>query len=375
VIRRAFGAQSVATKELARLIRDAFTARLKSQLYNNEVTPQDLEKYSRQVLFAPLGREGQERLLASRAVVLGCGALGSFSSAALVRAGVGHVIVVDRDYVEPSNLQRQSLFDERDAAECLPKAAAAEVHLRAINSGVTVEGRIADVTPENIERLIAGAHVILDGTDNFETRYLLNDAAVKLGIPWIYAAAVGSYGLTMPILPGRTKCLACVFPVPPSGPQETCDTMGILASAVSAVASFQVTDAIKVMIGAEVEPRLLSLDVWQNRVSTLLTRTADPTCEVCGLRRFRHLAGEGRPAITLCGRNSVQIHEHDRPVDLAALSLRLQPLGTVRANSFALMFSPDSETTITLFADGRAIIKGTDDPGVARSLYARYVGS
>jgi len=367
--------QSVATKELARLNRDASRPGFESQLYNIEVTPQDLEKYSRQVLFAPLGREGQERLLASRAVVLGCGALGSFSSAALVRAGVGHLIVVDRDYVEPSNLQRQSLFDERDAAECLPKAVAAEVHLRAINSGVAVEGRIADVTPENIESLIAGADVVLDGTDNFETRYLLNDAAVKLGIPWIYAAAVGSYGLTMPILPGRTKCLACVFPTAPSGPQETCDTRGILASAVSAVASFQVTDAIKVMIGAEVEPRLLSLDVWQNRVSTLVTRVADPACEVCGQRRFRHLAGEGRPAITLCGRNSVQIHEHDRPVDLAALSLRLQPLGTVKANSFVLMFCPDSETSITLFSDGRAIIKGTDDPGIARSLYARYVGS
>jgi adenylyltransferase/sulfurtransferase len=339
------------------------------------VTPQDLEKYSRQVLFAPLGQAGQERLLASRAVVIGCGALGSFSSAALVRAGVGHVLVVDRDYVEASNLQRQSLFDERDAAECLPKAVAAEAHLRAINSGVAVEGRVADVTPQNIESLIAGADIVLDGTDNFETRFLLNDAAVKLGIPWIYAAAVGSYGLTMPVIPGRTKCLACVFPAPPGGPQETCDTAGILASAVCAIASFQVTDAIKLLTGAEVEPRLLSLDVWQNRVSSLRTGAADPACEVCGQRRFRHLAGEGRPAITLCGRNSVQIHEHDRPVDLAALSRRLQPLGTVRANSFALRFSPDPQTSITLFPDGRAIITGTADPGVARSLYARYIGS
>jgi molybdopterin/thiamine biosynthesis adenylyltransferase len=339
------------------------------------VTPEDLEKYSRQVLFQPLGREGQERLLASRAVILGCGALGSFSSAALVRAGVGTVIVVDRDYVETSNLQRQSLYDEQDAASCLPKAVAAERHLRAINSGVKVEGRVADVTPNNVEDIIADANVILDGADNFETRYLLNDAAVKLGIPWIYAAAIGSYGVTMPVIPGRTACLACIFPSLPGGPQETCDTAGILSSAVTAIASFQVMDAIKLLAGVDPERRLLSLDVWKNRITTMDVGGPHAGCQVCGARHFAHLAGDGRPTITMCGRNSVQIHEHDRPVDLGLLSRRLEPLGTVRATNFILQFAPNADTQITLFPDGRAIIKGTTDPGVARSLYARYIGN
>ncbi len=339
------------------------------------MTPEEAEKYSRQVLFAPLGKDGQERLLVSRAVVLGCGALGSFSAAALARAGVGTIVVVDRDYVEPSNLQRQWLFDEQDAAAGLPKAQAAAQHLRAINAGAKVESRIADATPGNIEELISGANVVLDGLDNFETRYLLNDAAVKLGVPWIYAAAVGGYGVTMPIVPGRTACLACVFPTPPSGPQETCDTAGILNSAAAAIAAFQVTDAIKVLAGAAPEPRLLSLDVWQNRVSSISTGGPRADCRVCGAREFAHLAGEGRPTITLCGRNSVQIHERERPVDLAMLGRRLAPLGAVRANEFVLQFAPDAATQITVFPDGRAIVKGTSDPGIARSLYARYVGN
>ncbi len=348
--------------------------RARPKLYNNEVTPRSLEKYSRQVLFTPLGRQGQERLLASRAVVVGCGALGSFSSAALVRAGVGVVVVADRDYVEPSNLQRQSLFEEQDAEQALPKAVAAERRLRALNSDVKVEGRVLDVTPENVEELISGAQVVLDGTDNFETRYLVNDAAVKLGVPWIYAAAVGSYGVTMPVLPGRTACLACVFPAPPSGPLETCETAGILGTAASAVASFQVTDALKLLAGACVEPRLLSLDVWQNRISAIQVGGPAPGCEVCGGRRFHHLSGVARPRITLCGRNSVQIHEHRRALDLDALRERLEPLGAVRANDFILQFAVEPYQ-ITVFPDGRAIIKGTADPGIARSLYARYIGN
>ncbi len=334
------------------------------------------EKYSRQVLFAGLGLEGQRRLRASRAVVLGCGALGSFSANALTRAGVGSLLVLDRDYVEASNLQRQMLFDEQDAAESLPKAVAAERHLRRINSDVAVEGRVADVTPENVEDLISGAGVILDGTDNFETRYLLNDACVKLGVPWIYAAAVGSYGATMPVLPGRTACLACVFPEAPAAAGETCDTAGILNSAAAAVAAIQTADALKVLSGAldRVQPRLFSLDVWQNRVQSLDVGPPDPGCPVCGARRFRHLAGERRPQITLCGRNSVQIHERDRQLDFAALRARLEPLGQVRSNEFVLKFFV-AAYEMTLFPDGRAIIKGTTDPGLARSLYARYIGS
>ncbi len=344
--------------------------------YNSTVANVSEEKYSRQVLFAGLGREGQRCLLASHAVVIGCGALGSFSANALVRAGVGRLTVVDRDYVEASNLQRQMLFDEQDAAESLPKAVAAERHLRRINSDVVVEGRVADVVPENIEELISGAGVILDGTDNFETRYLINDACVKLGVPWIYAAAVGSYGVTMPVLPGRTACLACLFPEPPAGAGETCDTVGILSSAAAAAAAFQVADALKMLGGAldRVEARLLTVDVWQNRTQSVKSGPPAPGCPVCERREFRYLAGERRPHITLCGRNSVQIHERDRPLDFAALRSRLEPLGEVRSNDFVLKFFI-SPYEMTLFPDGRAIIKGTTDLGVARSLYARYVGN
>jgi molybdopterin-synthase adenylyltransferase len=354
------------------------------------VTSEEREKYSRQILFQPLGEAGQERLLAARAVVAGCGALGSFAAEALVRAGVGTVVVADRDYVESSNLQRQSLYDESDAHQALPKAAAAEAHLRALNSGVRVEGRIMDITPSTVEELIAGngpgggrADVVLDGTDNFETRFLLNDACIKHGVPWIYAAAVGSYGVTMPIIPGRTACLSCVFPTLPGGPIETCDTAGILLSAVSAIASFQVVSAMQLLAGNEVQPHvkptLRSLDVWTGRVSAIHSGGPVPGCPVCGERRFAHLAGEGRPVITMCGRNQVQIHEHNRPVDLGEMQRRLESLGVVRANRFALQFAPrpasEPATQITLFPDGRAIIKGTTDPGVARSLYARYIGN
>ncbi len=333
------------------------------------------ERYSRQVLFSGLGRAGQQRIQAARAVVIGCGALGSFSAEALARAGVGRLLIVDRDYVETSNLQRQMLFDEEDAAQSLPKAVAAERHLRRINSSISVEGRPDDVTPENIEELIAVAGVVLDGTDNFETRYLINDACVKLGIPWVYAAAVGSYAATMPVLPGRTACLACIFPEAPQAAGATCDTAGILASAASVAAALQVADALKVLSGAleKVEPRLLSIDVWENRVQTVRTGEPVADCAVCGRREFRHLSGERRPHVTLCGRNSVQIHEHRRQLDLAELRRRLEPLGSVRSNEFLLKFLlPPYE--LTIFPDGRAIIKGTTDTAVARSLYARYVG-
>lgn len=334
------------------------------------------EKYSRQVLFAGLGAEGQARLRASRAVIIGCGALGSYSAAALARAGVGRITVVDRDYVETSNLQRQALFDEEDAAQSLPKAVAAERHLRRINSDVEVDGRIADVTPSNVEQLIGGAAVVLDGADNFETRYLVNEACVKHGIPWVYAAAVASRGLTMPVLPGRTPCLTCVFPDLPAGATETCDTAGILNSAAAAIAAFQVADAMKIMSGAldRVEARLLSLDVWENGMHSLSLGQPRPDCEVCARRSFRHLAGQGRPQITMCGRNAVQIHEHERGLDLRALAERLRPLGAVQTNDFILKFRV-GPYQITLFPDGRAIITGTTDPAMARSLYARYIGS
>jgi len=334
------------------------------------------EKYSRQVLFAGIGREGQQRIRSSAVLVLGCGALGSFSANALVRAGAGRVTVVDRDYVETSNLQRQLLFDEDDARQSLPKAVAAERHLRQINSDVSVQGTVADVTPDNVEEMVAGADVVLDGADNFETRYLLNDACVKAGIPWIYAAAVGSFAASMPILPGKTACLACVFPEMPSGMGDTCDTAGILNSAAAVAAAVQVSDALKILAGAceRVEPRLFTLDVWTNRVQVVRVGGPAGNCPVCAQRQFRYLAGERRPRVTLCGRNSVQIQERERPLDLAVLGGRLARLGEVQSNEFLLKFFIDAYE-MTIFPDGRAIIKGTTDPATARSLYARYVGS
>jgi len=336
----------------------------------------DRERYSRQILFPPLGEEGQERLLAARAVVMGCGALGSFQAGALARAGVGEIVLIDRDYVESSNVQRQWLYDEADAAEALPKAIAAARKLVALNSAVRVHPVVADLTPQNAEDLLLPAGVILDGADNFETRYVVNDVAVKHGVPWIYGAAVASYGATMPILPGRTACLACLWPEAPGGPQPTCDTAGVLNVITSLVASLQVTDALKILAGkvAEVEPRLLSVDVWKNTWRGISTRERDPQCPACGRREFRYLAGAERPPISLCGRNSVQIHARRHPVDLGVLAETLRPLGAVRANEFALRFLC-SPYEMTIFPDGRAIVKGTNDIGIARSLYARYIGA
>ena len=369
-------------------------------------------RYSRQVLFRPIGREGQQRLAEAHAVVVGVGATGAATAQLLARAGVGRLTIIDRDFVEPSNLQRQVLFDEGDARDTLPKAEAARRHLALINSDVQVTAHIADLVPANIAELTRGAHLLLDCTDNFETRYLLNDYSVSTATPWIYAAAVGSYAVTMNILPGGfrvqglgfsgpgapptadrhpptalnpnpsplnpapTACLACIFPAPPRGEVETCDTAGILSTAVNLAASLQTTEALKFLTGQPEKMRrtLLSWDLWSGERSELRAGAPDPACEVCGARRFRHLAGEARPHITLCGRNSVQIHEHARPLDLISLRNRLSPLGEVRANDMLLRFTY-GEHTLTVFPDGRALIHGTTDPALARSLYARFIGS
>ena len=334
------------------------------------------DRYSRQVLFPGIGPDGQARLAQGRIAVVGCGATGACVSGLLARAGVGHLLIIDRDYVEPSNLQRQLLFDEADAAESLPKAVAAARKIAAFNSDVQTQAEVADLTPENIETLLGGANLILDATDNFETRYLINDFAVKHGKPWIYAAAVAAYAVTMNIIPGETACLACMFPAPPEGTVETCDTAGILNSAVNLVGSIQATEAIKFLVGAKDKLRrtLLSFDVWSNEQAEIAAGRPRPGCQTCEKREFIHLAGERRPQITLCGRNSVQIHERNRPVDFAEMSARLGAHGTVKHNAFVLKFWRDPYE-MTLFPDGRAIIKGTDDTAVARSLYARFVGS
>ena len=334
------------------------------------------ERYSRQVLFGGIGEAGQQKLLAAHVAIVGCGATGAAATSLLARAGTGKLTLIDRDFVEDSNLQRQVLFDEADARECLPKAEAAKRKIALFNGEVDVEARVADLTPENIHELLAGAELILDATDNFETRYLVNDYAVEQGKPWIYSAAVGAYAATMNILPGETACLACIFPEPPSGTVETCDTAGILNSAVNLAASLAVTEALKLMVGAREQVRrtLISCDLWANEWSAVSAGQPRAGCEICDRRNFRHLRGEGRPHITLCGRNSVQIHEHGRPVDFRELEERLQPHGTVRSNSMLLRFER-GEHILTVFADGRAIIQGTTDVAVARTLYARYIGS
>jgi molybdopterin/thiamine biosynthesis adenylyltransferase len=336
------------------------------------------ERYSRQTLFHGIGAEGQRRLAAGRVAIVGCGATGSALASLLGRAGVGALRIIDRDYVEASNLQRQSLFEEKDAAESVPKAIAAARKIAAFNSEIAVETRVEDAVPESIDVLLEGIDVILDGTDNFETRYLLNDYAVKNSVPWIYAAAVGSYGVTLNVLPGKTACLACIFPDTPRGMVETCETSGILNSAVNLVASIAATEAMKLLVGgAAVEhlrQTLWSFDVWTNEHAEIAAAHPRPGCRTCGERDFVHLAGEGRPHITMCGRNSVQIHERARAIDFVEMQQRLEAHGTVRRNEFVLKFWREPYE-MTLFPDGRAIIKGTTDTGVARSLYARFVGS
>jgi molybdopterin/thiamine biosynthesis adenylyltransferase len=334
------------------------------------------ERYSRQVLFPGIGQDGQHKLAGAHIAVVGCGATGSALASLLARAGVGTIRIIDRDYVEPSNLQRQSLFDESDAAQSLPKAIAAARKVSAFNSQIVIEPQVADLVPANVETLLDGVQLILDGTDNFETRYLMNDFAVKNFIPWIYTAAVSSYGVTVNVLPAKTACLACLFPDPPGGAFETCETAGILNSAVNLAASIAATEAIKLLVGADDKLRrtLLSFDVWTNERAEIKAENRRPGCRACAERDFVHLEGEGRAHITLCGRNSVQIHERHRPIDFSEVSRRLKPHGEVRHNDFVLKFWPEPYE-MTLFPDGRAIIKGTTDSAVARSLYARFVGS
>ena len=338
------------------------------------MTPRFFERYSRQILFSGIGETGQRRLLDAHAVVIGCGALGSFQAGALARAGIGRLRIVDRDYVELSNLQRQWLFDEADAELGLPKAAAAARKLAAINHEVHIEPVIADLTAANAEEIFEGVQLILDGTDNFETRYLINDFCVSGGTPWIYGAAVGSYGITMPVVPGETACLRCVYPDPPSGSQPTCETAGVLGPITALVASLQVSEAIKIICGTAPSRKITTVDVWSGEIRQVAEPGPREDCPACARREFPYLTGQNRTPISLCGRDAVQIHERARPLDLRELAERLAPLGPVRSNDFALRFDAPPYN-LTIFPDGRAIIKGTTDVGVARSLYARYIGA
>ncbi len=339
------------------------------------------EKYSRQILFPGIGAEGQEKILAASAVLVGCGALGTVTANLLVRAGLGCLRIIDRDFVELSNLQRQTLFEEVDARELLPKAIAAERRLHAINSDARIEGVVTDLVPENVEEFLAGFTVIIDGTDNFETRLLLNDAALSLNIPWVYGAAIGSYGVTFTIQPGRTACLACLLEgeekLSSAAAEATCDTAGILNAAAGAIGSIQVGEAIKVLAGKPeaLHGRLLSCDIWSGKFQSIRV-ARNPDCRACGRREFSYLEGNRQPHITMCGRDSVQIHERGRRLDLGDLGQRLKSgaAAEVRTNKFLLRFRV-APYEMTVFADGRAIVKGTKDPAIARSLYARFVSS
>ena len=341
------------------------------------VTPPLHEKYSRQMLFAGVGLEGQQRLLSSGAVIVGCGAIGAAVANLLVRAGIGRLRILDRDFVETSNLQRQILFDENDAREALPKAVAAERKLRALNSDISIEGVVADLNSKNIEALLSGFPLILDGTDNFETRFLMNDFAVRSGTPWIYAAAVASYGLSFVIRPRQTACLACLLEsMGTPGLEETCDTVGVLGPIVNLIASLEAAEALKLLSGNEksLHGRLISCDVWTGRFQSVRP-VRNPACRACARGEYSYLQGEAQPHITMCGRDSVQIHERGRSLDLSALEKRLSStIPGVRQNGFLLRFQI-APYEMTVFTDGRAILKGTKDPAVARSLYAKYIGA
>lgn len=339
------------------------------------------DRYSRQTLFEEIGAAGEAQLAASTAVIIGCGALGAIHAETLARAGVGRLVLVDRDFVEESNLQRQIIFDQQDALDRLPKAVAAARHLRRVNSQIEIIDIVTDVNYENVEEIIAGADVVLDGTDNFETRFLINDACVKLGVPWIYGAAVGSYGLTMTIVPGETPCMRCVLeemPEPGSGP--TCDTAGVIMPIVTVIGAIQSAEALKLLSGRRdrLSRSLIRVDVWLSTFHSIeLEGPADRSqCPACGQHNFEFLRGTGRQvATTLCGRNSVQIARTGKThLDFASLSRRLAPLGDVVYNEFLLRFKV-GDFDITVFPDARSIIRGTTDQSVARGLYARYVGA
>lgn len=338
------------------------------------------ERYSRQILFAGIGDEGQRRLCASTAVVIGAGALGAVHVETLARAGVGRLRIVDRDVVELSNLHRQILYSEADAAAGIPKAVAAARRVRDVNASVDVEGIVADVNALSVERFVDGADVVLDATDNFETRYLLNDAAAKAGIPWVYGAVVGGGGATMTIRPGITPCLRCLFETMPApGTSPTCDTAGVALPAVAVIASIQCAEALKLLAGRPelLHGGLMQIDVWENRTVRIaldgLLERGD--CPVCHRREYAFLSDPGQMATTLCGRGAVQVSP-SRPVglDLDALAERLRASGDVRRNAYLMTFR-SGDVEMTIFPDARCIIKGVADPGVARSLYARYIGT
>ena len=350
----------------------------------------NLDRYNRQVLIRQIGEEGQKKICGAKAVVAGCGALGSVISNVLARAGVGHLVIIDRDFVEESNLQRQVLFDEQDCRENMPKAAAAERKLKQVNSQIQVTGLVVDMNPANVEELIKGADVVVDGADNFETRFVLNDACVKHNLPWVYGAAVGTTGMSMTIIPGQTPCLRCLFETaPPPGMAPTCDTAGVLGALTGLIGSYEASEALKICAGRReaVNPTLFSIDLWSGELHQFKIAKAREAadCPACKRRNFEFLEGQGASTTTgLCGRNAVQINPHSGGVlDLQELAARLAATGGitgVQVNRFLLKFNaPGGDggggLEITVFPDSRAIIKGTKKVPDARTAYAKYIGA
>jgi molybdopterin/thiamine biosynthesis adenylyltransferase len=338
-------------------------------------------RYSRQILFPPIGEAGQRKLSSAKVAIVGMGALGTVLANHVVRAGVGYVRLIDRDFVEASNLQRQMLYDEHDAEAYMPKAEAAAQRLRSINSLANIEPHVMDLNAANAEELLGAVDLVLDGTDNFAVRFLINDTCVKLGVPWIYGGAVASRGVALTIIPGQTPCLRCLFPQAPApGTTETCDTAGVIGGIIHVVASFQATEALKLLVGDKehLNPGMQQWDLWFNQFTSINVSSArKKNCPACAQREFEYLnlAIEGNTIQTLCGRNSVQIH----PVEAALFELeewekRLKPLGLVERNRFLLRFHINPELTMVLFPDGRALIQGTNDTVLAKSLYSRYIG-
>jgi len=337
------------------------------------------ERYSRQILFEGIGPSGQQRLLDSRVLLIGCGALGSAQAESLTRAGVKSLRIVDRDFVESSNLQRQTLFTEHDADERLPKAVAAANHLHEINSDTQVEPIVADVNHSNIERYVSGCDVVVDGTDNFSTRYLINDACVKHEVCWVYGAAVGSYGVTMTIRPHETACLRCVFEeAPPAASAPTCDTAGVIMPIINIVAAVQVTEVLKLLTGnvSALHGSLMHVDVWKNEWRTINPGPPRSYCETCALGNFQTLAPEtAEAAAVLCGRDAVQISPSTpTSINFGSLATRLKSAGEVKFNDYLLRFRTGA-FELTVFKDARSIIRGTSEIATARSLYAKYIGN
>lgn len=338
------------------------------------------ERYSRQILFSQIGVEGQEKLSKSRVAIVGMGALGTVIANHLTRSGVGFIRMIDRDFVEKSNLQRQMLYDEYDAQESKPKAVAAYEKLIKINSSIEIEPVVTDIHALNAEQLLADVDVIIDGTDNYLTRYTINDISIKYNIPWIHGAAVRSRGMFAVFIPNKGPCYRCLFPNPPIGQSETCDMVGVISAVTHLVGSYEAAEALKLLVQDEENrnPNLEQFDIWLNDEMRMdISNSKNPKCLACGNQEFEFLnaAFQGDEYVALCGRNSVQItpkNEHN--VNLEKTKEILLNVGSVELNPFLLKCHID-EITIVLFNNGRVMVQGTDDITKAKAIYAKYIGT